>query len=57
MKEEITDWCTAMKNKNIPDWLICVVINEENKVKSKLLPRSSVYDKVKSDFCSKYSER
>lgn len=57
VKEEITDWCTAMKNKNIPDWLICVVINEENKVKSKLLPRSSVYDKVKSDFCSKYSER
>ena len=57
MKEELSDWSAALKNKNIPDWLIVVVVNEENKIKNKLLPRSSVYDKIKSDFCNKYSDR
>ena len=57
VKEEITEWQAALKAKSIPDWLIIVVNSEENKMKTKLLPRSSVYDKIKSDFCSKHQER
>ncbi|KAL4232651.1 Trafficking protein particle complex subunit 10 [Mactra antiquata] len=56
-KEEISDWSAALKAKNIPDWLIVVFNSDENKSKSKLLPRSSVYDKIKSDFCSKNPDR
>ena len=55
-KDELLEWHTALKNKNNPDWLI-VVINEETRSKSKLLPRSTVIDKVKNDFCSKHTER
>ncbi|XP_053396902.1 trafficking protein particle complex subunit 10-like isoform X2 [Mercenaria mercenaria] len=57
IKEEINDWCAALKAKNIPDWLIVVFNSDENKGKTKLLPRSSVYDKIKSDFCSKTPDR
>ncbi|XP_005093343.1 trafficking protein particle complex subunit 10 [Aplysia californica] len=57
VKDEIAEWQNALKARNIPDWLIVVVISDENKVKAKLLPRASVIDKVKSDFCGKYPER
>ena len=57
VKEEISDWTAALKAKNIPDWLIVVMNSDENKGKTKLLPRSSVYDKIKSDFCGKHQER
>ncbi|XP_059152410.1 trafficking protein particle complex subunit 10-like [Physella acuta] len=57
VKDDITEWLSALKARNIQDWLIVVVNSEESKVKAKLLPRSSVIDKVKSDFCSKYQER
>ena len=49
-------WQSALKALSIPDWLIIVVVHDENKVKTKIL-RTSVYDKVKSDFGSKSSGR
>jgi hypothetical protein len=57
VKDDITEWQSALKARNIPDWLIVVVTCDESKVKAKLLPRASVLDKVKSDFCNKYPER
>lgn len=56
-KEELAEWHTALKNNNIPDWLIVVVSNDDSKAKTKLLPRSSVIDKVKNDFCGKQPDR
>ncbi|KAL3882131.1 hypothetical protein ACJMK2_028502 [Sinanodonta woodiana] len=57
VREEMAEWCSGLKNHNIPDWLIVVVVTDETKVKSKLLPRSSVIDKVRSDFCGKQPDR
>lgn len=57
VREDMAEWHAALKNNNIPDWLIVVVVSDESKVKSKLLPRSSVIDKVKSDFCGKQVDR
>lgn len=56
-REELVEWISALKRKNIPDWLIVVVSTDESKLKSKLLPRSSVFDKIKSDFCNKTPDR
>jgi hypothetical protein len=57
VKEEITEWCAALKAKNISDWMIVILNSDETKNKTKLLPRTSVYDKIKSDFGSKQPER
>ncbi|ESO89314.1 hypothetical protein LOTGIDRAFT_106362, partial [Lottia gigantea] len=57
VRDDIAEWHSALKEASIPDWLIVVVINDESKIKSKLLPRSSVIDKVRNDFCSKQSDR
>ena len=56
MKDEISEWTASLKARNISDWMVVVVVYEESKVKSKLL-RTSVLDRVKSDFCSKHSDR
>ena len=57
VKDELAEWQGVLRSKNIPDWLIVVVVNDESKMKTKLLPRASVGDKVKSDFCGKHPDR
>ncbi|XP_022242094.1 trafficking protein particle complex subunit 10-like [Limulus polyphemus] len=58
-REEINAWFSYLKLKNVHDWMIVVVdhadIRKANK--AKLLPRTTVLDKVKNDFPSKNSER
>ncbi|XP_064628401.1 trafficking protein particle complex subunit 10-like [Lineus longissimus] len=55
VKDDITAWLGALKTNDISDWLIVVINNDDRK--TKLLPRTSVIDRVKSDFCSKYPDR
>lgn len=55
VREAINCWMQKIKDKNIPDWFIIHVDQTEVKKginKTKLLPRSSVLDKIKSDFSS-----
>ncbi|KAI0210478.1 Trafficking protein particle complex subunit 10 [Lamellibrachia satsuma] len=56
VKDEIVEWLSVLKSKDSTDWMIIVVVYDENKVKTKLL-RSSVFDKIKTDFCSKQPDR
>ena len=56
VKEEIAEWLAVLKSKDSTDWMIIVVVYDESKVKTKLL-RSSVFDKIKTDFCSKQPDR
>ncbi|XP_033120524.1 trafficking protein particle complex subunit 10-like [Anneissia japonica] len=59
VKEEISKWQQTLKEKNISDWMIVLVeaSNPKRGQKTKLLPRTSVFDKIKNDFCSKQSDR
>lgn len=56
VKDEIAEWLATLKERDIPDWLIVVIVNEDSRVKSRIL-RNSVYDKVKNDFCNKLPDR
>ncbi|ESO12744.1 hypothetical protein HELRODRAFT_187969 [Helobdella robusta] len=56
VKDEINNWLSILKEKDVNNWLIVVIVNADSRVKSKLL-RNSTYDKVKSDFCSKHVDR
>ncbi|XP_071955676.1 trafficking protein particle complex subunit 10-like [Antedon mediterranea] len=59
VKEEISKWQQLLREKNINDWMIVLVeaSNPKRGQKTKLLPRTSVFDKIKNDFCSKQSDR
>jgi len=56
VKEDIADWLSILREKEISDWLVVVVVSDDNRVKSKIL-RNSVYDRVKHDFCGRCPDR
>lgn len=56
VKKDLIDWLASLREKNILDFLIIVVMTEEARVKAKIL-RNSVYDKIKADFCNKSQEK
>ncbi|XP_077870165.1 LOW QUALITY PROTEIN: trafficking protein particle complex subunit 10-like [Saccoglossus kowalevskii] len=57
LKDDIASWLHTLKQHNITDWYIVLVETDNIKNKPKLLPRMSVIDKIRSDFCSKQSDR
>ncbi|XP_066455538.1 trafficking protein particle complex subunit 10 isoform X2 [Eleutherodactylus coqui] len=57
-KDDITKWQNALRAHSTTDWLIVVVESESKKKnKTNILPRTSIADKIRSDFCNKQSDR
>ncbi|KAG8431029.1 hypothetical protein GDO86_019539 [Hymenochirus boettgeri] len=57
-KDDITKWQNVLRAHNTTDWLIVVVESEaKKKNKTNILPRTSIADKIRSDFCNKQSDR
>lgn len=60
VKDGITEWMRKLRDRNIVDWMIIHVISQDSFRGSKpkiQLPRSTVFDKIKSDFGGKNSDR
>ncbi|XP_057306729.1 uncharacterized protein LOC130644945 isoform X3 [Hydractinia symbiolongicarpus] len=60
VKNSIARWQQQLQESSITDWLIIHVMYQENhkSAKSKIqLPRTSVFDKIKTDFGQKIQER
>lgn len=53
VRDDIENWMKELTNKNINDWLIVVVENYDGKRTNKLLPRTTVLDKIRADFAPK----
>ncbi|KAM4699256.1 trafficking protein particle complex subunit 10 isoform 2-T2 [Discoglossus pictus] len=57
-KDDITKWQNVLRAHSSTDWLIVVVESEaKKKNKTNILPRTSIADKIRSDFCNKQSDR
>lgn len=57
VREEIEAWLKALGQYNIQDWMIVLVETYDIKKTNKLLPRTTVLDKIRSDFASKHGDR
>ncbi|MGH0136494.1 UNVERIFIED_CONTAM: hypothetical protein FKN15_061137 [Acipenser sinensis] len=58
VKEDIIRWQNLLKTYNTVDWLIVVVESDaKKKNKTNILPRTSIVDKIRNDFCNKQSDR
>lgn len=59
VKEDMLRWQNSLRTHGSADWVIIVVENNETKKKNKtnILPRSSIVDKIRSDFCNKQNDR
>lgn len=52
-------WQNSLRTHSSADWVIIVVETNDTKKKNKtnILPRSSIVDKIRSDFCNKQNDR
>ncbi|XP_038153384.1 trafficking protein particle complex subunit 10 [Cyprinodon tularosa] len=59
VKEDMMRWQNTLRSHSSADWVIIVVESNETKKKNKpnILPRSSIVDKIRSDFCNKQNDR
>lgn len=59
VKDDIVEWMSRLKAANICDWLVVGVDHPDPRRgnKAKLLPRATVYDRIRADFPSKTSDR
>lgn len=56
VREDIESWLKQLQSRDIPDWLVVVVENYDGKRANKLLPRTTVLDKIRADFAPKQGE-
>ncbi|XP_037543079.1 trafficking protein particle complex subunit 10 [Nematolebias whitei] len=59
VKEDMMRWQNILRSHGSADWVIIVVETNDTKKKNKtnILPRSSIVDKIRSDFCNKQNDR
>ncbi|XP_054643818.1 trafficking protein particle complex subunit 10 [Dunckerocampus dactyliophorus] len=59
VKEDMMRWQNSLRTHSSADWVIIVVDTSDTRKKNKtnILPRSSIVDKIRSDFCNKQNDR
>ncbi|KAM9803304.1 trafficking protein particle complex subunit 10 isoform X1 [Syngnathus typhle] len=59
VKEDVSRWQSSLRAHGSADWLIIVVDGGDGRKKNKgnILPRSSIVDKLRGDFCNKQNDR
>lgn len=57
IREEIDGWLKVLTTFGIVDWMIVVVETVDVKKSKNILPRTTVVDKIRTDFGSKSSDR
>jgi hypothetical protein len=57
VRDDIENWLKELSSKEISDFLIVVVENYDGKRTNKLLPRTTVLDKIRTDFAPKQGSR
>ncbi|XP_061091559.1 trafficking protein particle complex subunit 10-like isoform X1 [Conger conger] len=58
VKEDMARWQSLLRIHGSTDWLIVVVESDSKKKnKTNILPRTSIVDKIRNDFCNKQSDR
>ncbi|KAG8513712.1 Trafficking protein particle complex subunit 10, partial [Galemys pyrenaicus] len=58
VREDLARWQGVLKARGSADWLVVVVESDaKKKNKTNILPRTSIVDKIRNDFCNKQSDR
>lgn len=57
LKDDIDSWLKVLNQHNIQDWMIVLVDTYDSKKASKIIPRTTVLDKIRNDFAIKHGDR
>lgn len=56
-RDDIEAWFKVLAQNNITEWMIVLVETYDIRKTNKLLPRTTVLDKIRSEFASKHGDR
>lgn len=57
VRDDIDAWLKILNLYHIQDWMIVLVETYDIKKANKLLPRTTVLDKIRNDFAAKNGDR
>ncbi|XP_066949278.1 trafficking protein particle complex subunit 10 [Macrobrachium rosenbergii] len=57
MRDNLQTWVTSLRQQGITDWMVILLETPDTRKGNKLLPRTTVLDKIKNDFGGKQAER
>lgn len=57
VKEDIDTWLKLLTSYNLTDWMILVVETVDIKKSKNILPRTTVLDRIRTDFAAKHGDR
>ena len=57
VRDSLTSWLHNLKQSGNQDWMLILIEAPEVKKSNKLIPRTTVLDKMKSDLGGKQAER
>lgn len=56
-RDNLQSWVMSLRQHGITDWMVVLLETPDTRKGNKLLPRTTVLDKIKNDFGSKQAER
>ncbi|KAK4306125.1 hypothetical protein Pmani_022031 [Petrolisthes manimaculis] len=56
-RESLHSWMMSLKHHGVTDWMVVLLEAPDSRKGNKLLPRTTVLDKIKNDFGGKQAER
>ncbi|XP_013166205.1 PREDICTED: trafficking protein particle complex subunit 10 [Papilio xuthus] len=56
LRDEVETWLKQMEKNGVTDWMVVLVETYDIRKANKLLPRTTVLDKIKADFAVKHQE-
>lgn len=57
MRDSLQGWVASLRQQGITDWMVVLLETPDTRKGNKLLPRTTVLDKIKNDFGGKQAER
>lgn len=56
-RDNLQAWVTSLRQQGITDWMVVLLETPDTRKGNKLIPRTTVLDKIKNDFGGKQAER
>nr|XP_045594376.1 trafficking protein particle complex subunit 10-like [Procambarus clarkii] len=57
VRDNLQAWVVSLKQQSVTDWMVILLETPDTRKGNKLLPRTTVLDKIKNDFGGKQAER
>ncbi|KAK7027443.1 Trafficking protein particle complex subunit 10, partial [Halocaridina rubra] len=57
MRDNLQAWIASLRQQAITDWMVVLIETPDTRKGNKLLPRTTVLDKIKNDFGGKHADR